>query len=212
MTLCLTQLMKSKAAAQPTRRVLPYLGTALAVGAFVLFVGVVFREQIKEGLLDMASQGRGAIGGHAMKGADERLPLWMDAIESIQRWPMGVGPANFNREGGLYSGDYHGAHNDYLGMLTERGPIGLVGWIALLAALPATIFRLRRATAAGVRSLGVAPLFGLVAAIAAHSIVIELFHFRHFWLVIAVVWAAATQASAGTAPALDPIPALQEAA
>jgi len=200
------------AAAQPTRRSLPYLGTACAVGAIVLSLGVVFREQIAEGLLDMASQGRGAIGGHAMKGADERLPLWMDAIESLKRWPFGVGPANFNREGGLYSGDFHGAHNDYVGMLTERGPIGLVGWIALLAALPAMILRLRRSAAAGVRTLGIAPLFGLVAAVAAHSLVIELFHFRHFWLVIAVIWAAATQASVGSAPALDVQPAYREAA
>ena len=200
------------AAAQPTRRVLPYLGTACAVGAIVFSLGVVFREAIAEGLLDMASQGRGAIGGHAMKGADERLPLWMDAVESIKRWPFGVGPANFNRDGGLYSGDFHGAHNDYLGMLTERGPIGLVGWIALLAGLPAMIFRLRRSVAGGPSPLAIAPLFGLVAAIAAHSIVIELFHFRHFWLVIAVVWAAATQASVGSAPAQVAEPAYQEAA
>ena len=201
------------AAAQPTRRILPYLGTALAAGALVLGLGVVFREQIAEGVLDIASQGRGEIGGHAMKGADERLPLWMDAIESIQQWPMGGGPANFNRAGGLYSGDYHGAHNDYLGMLTERGPIGLVGWIALLAALPAMILRLRRAALAGLSSpLGIAPLFGLVAAITAHSIVIELFHFRHFWLLIAVIWAAATQVAVGGAPVCEVEPALQEAA
>ena len=200
------------AAAQPSRRILPFLGGALAIGALALGLGVVFRQEIKEGLLDVASQGRGEIGGHALKGADERLPLWMDALESIKRWPLGVGPANFNRDGGLYSGDYHGAHNDYLGMLTERGPIGLVGWITILGALPLMIFRLRRAD--GIPSLGIAPLFGLVAAIAAHSIVIELFHFRHFWLVVAVVWAAATQANVGSAPAVEPMPleAFQEAA
>ena len=48
------------------------------------------------------------------------------------------------RQRGASTGDYHGAHNEYLGMLGERGILGLAGWLALLAAVFAMLAPCRR--------------------------------------------------------------------
>jgi O-antigen ligase len=201
------------AAAQPIRRLLPRLGAVLVVAAIGLAVVVPWHEHLREGSLDvLQSRDRGAIGGDALKGAGERFPIWLDAVASIRRNPTGVGPGNFNRLGGEVSRGYHGAHNDYLGMLTERGPLGLVGWLAVLGGIGAAVTRVRRAPAAS-RPLAPAPLYGLLAAVTLHATVLELSHFRHFWLVLAVVFAAAAQADLrATAAAVVVEPAMREAA
>ena len=61
--------------------------------------------------------------------------------------------------------------------------------------------RIRAAAALGFRPLGVEQLYGLFGALAAHALVIELSHFRHTWLVFAVITATAMQAAARTASA-----------
>src|SRR6185295_7819658 len=92
------------------------------------------------------------------------------------------------------------AHNDYLGMLVERGPLGLLGWCSLLLAMWLLVARLGQAP--GPAPLAWLPLHGLVAAVAMHAFVVELFHFRHLWLAFALVTAAAT--TAGARPARRP--------
>jgi len=126
--------------------------------------------------------------------------------------PTGVGPGNFNVEGDP-ANDHHSAHSEYLGMLAERGFVGLVGWCGLLAGVFAMVTRLRSAAAAGFRPLGVEPLYGLVAAIVLHALVVELSHFRHVWMVLAVISAAAAQTAVrATADGPEVLPVLAEAA
>lgn len=160
-----------------------------AAGMVVLLGG--WWDVIENHALTQMSESRGEIGGAAMKGFDERFPLWLDAIESVRHTPTGVGPANFNRQGGLVSGDFHAAHNEYLGMLSERGPIGLIGWLGILLAVTRMVGRIAAHAADGARTFAPQPLYGLVGAIAAHAGVVELFHFRHVWMAFAVVAAAA---------------------
>jgi O-antigen ligase len=131
----------------------------------------------------------------------------------VREVPTGIGPGNFNRAagGGPVSGDDHSAHNDYLGMLAERSVVGFAGWIGLLAGLFFAITRLRGASAAGYHPLATDQLYGLLGALAVHAIVIEMSHFRHFWMVFAVVIAAAKQAEWYVGWEAEPVAALRPA-
>jgi len=168
-------------------------GAGLVVAAIGLAIVGTAHERLASSSLDLMSRGRESIGGAALEGAGERFPLWLDVADSVQRVPTGVGPGNFNRQGGRISGDTHGAHNDYLGMLAERGPLGLVGWCAVLASAAAVLFRMRAATASGSGELGIEALFGALAALSLHSMTMESFHFRHLWMFLVVIHAAVPQ-------------------
>ena len=170
-------------------------GAGLVVAAIAVAIVGTAHERLASSSLDLMSKGRSSIGGAALEGAGERFPLWLDVADSVQRVPTGVGPGNFNRQGGRISGDNHGAHNDYLGMLAERGPLGLIGWCAVLASAAAMLRRLRAAMASGSGELGIAPLFGALAAVSLHSMTMESFHFRHLWMFLVVIYAAVAQTS-----------------
>jgi O-antigen ligase len=122
-----------------------------------------------------------------------RFPLWLDAADSVRRVPTGVGPGNFNREGGAISGDFHGAHNEYLGMLAERGPFGLIGWCSMLFSAGGALLRLHRRGSGTLLGIGIEPLIGAVAAVALHACVMEFFHFRHLWMLLVVIFAAVAE-------------------
>jgi len=176
-----------------------------AIGALLVVVAVgmgavsIWRDQVQAMAIDMISAERGELAGAALKGYGERTDLWSEASDIIRRTPTGVGPGNFQILSGSVSGDYNSAHNDYLGMLVERGPLGLVGWLAFLAAIGFLLFRL---SAVADRSpLALEPLCGLFAAIVAHAGVVELSHFRHVWLALALMVAALTQAMGQRVPA-----------
>jgi O-antigen ligase len=165
----------------------------IAAGVAIAVLGVG-HTTIKRTILAQVSQGnRDQLGGTAMEGASERLPLWLDAAHEFRQTPTGVGPDNFNRQGGAISGDFHGAHNTYVGMLVERGPIGLAGWLSMLGAV-LVLLRSLRAVAPSARPFGVEPLLGALAAITAHALTMEVFHFRHLWMFVAILYAARVQA------------------
>src|SRR5205814_2306218 len=96
--------------------------------------------------------------------------------------------------------------------------LGLAGWLALLAAVFAMLRTLQSAAAIGYEPLGIYALYGLYGSIVTHSLVIEVSHFRHFWMVLAMIAAATWQAArfapepaevpvARSAPALPQLPA-----
>ena len=169
-----------------------------AVGALLIVVAVgmavmsIWRDQVQAMAMGVISAERGEIAGAALKGYDERTELWSEAADIIQRVPTGVGPGNFQILSGSVSGDYNSAHNDYLGMLVERGPLGLLGWLAFLAAIGFLLLRL--SPLADASPLALEPLCGLFVVIVAHAGVVELSHFRHVWLALALMVAALTQA------------------
>jgi hypothetical protein len=175
------------------------LGALIAIAAIAIAIVGVWRHDIEDQLTEVMSGKRGEIGGAAMKGAEERLPLWIASAQAFTVHPTGVGPNNFDDAVGPILGDYHGAHNEYVGMLVERGPVGFAGWCLLLGSAWLALLRLRRGAAVGFRPLAIEPLYGALAALTLHGMVIELFHFRHFWLLLAVIFAALTQATAAQA-------------
>jgi hypothetical protein len=198
--------------AAPANRSIPRVGVALMAGAASVVVVGLWHAPLERAVHGVLSSQRGAIGGAALKGAGERIPLWLDALAQIQRAPGGVGPGNFNLEGGRSSGTHLSAHNEYLGMLTERGPLGLAGWCGILLGLFGMVRALGWASAGGAHTLAPLPLYGLFGAVALHATVIELSHFRHFWLALALVAAATVQARASVSVLVEPEDVLEVAA
>jgi hypothetical protein len=182
--------------ALPMSRSVTWAGAALIVAALAIAVVGIWREPLTHAATEVFGRERGAVGGAALKGYGERYPLWLDALDQIRAAPTGVGPGNFNVRGGRNSRTHLSAHNEYLGMLTERGPLGLLGWCGIVLGVFGLVRRLGDEAARGVPTLAVVGLYGFAGAIITHAFVIELSHFRHVWLAFALLAAAVTQAVA----------------
>jgi len=191
------------------------LGSALLLAGILFGIVGAFHDQLQQLAVERFSGSRAEVGGAALKGASERLPVWEDILKLVAQKPGGIGPGNLADVEAETTGDKHAAHSEYLGMLAERGFFGLAGWCAILVGLFLMLGRIRTAAAAGFRPLGVEQLYGLFGALAAHALVIELSHFRHTWIVFAVITATAMQAAARTTrngSGSQPAPLFAEAA
>ncbi len=164
----------------------------LALASGVVLFGTQF-QRVQEQSLGMFAAPRGSIGGGAMKGYAERREVWMGLLGSVRRTPTGVGPGNFRTE--TIAGE-HSAHNEYLGMLAERGPLGLLAWLAILFGAGHQVLQIRAARGQGYEPFAWAPLLGLVVGLAAHATVVEMFHFRHVWFALALLVALRAQGPA----------------
>lgn len=112
-----------------------------------------------------------------------RKGMIADALAMYAASPlMGVGPGNTIASDGSWSAY---PHNDFLAKLAENGPLGLSGYLALLTVMFVSLLRLRKLLPES------SPVyFGLAAAFAAnlvHSLSIQTFHFRHVWLLYALI-------------------------
>jgi O-antigen ligase len=118
--------------------------------------------------------------------------------ESLQLYltgnTLGTGPATtkalLSARGYPYAKE---AHDDYLAALVERGPVGLLGVVVLLASAAYRAGRLLRPRAGPPDPWGLPRPVGLVAALlatAAASTYYEVMHFRFVWALLALVAAA----------------------
>ncbi|HEY2960688.1 MAG TPA: O-antigen ligase family protein [Actinomycetota bacterium] len=189
------------------------LGVALLAGGATLLQWGAGRSPIRMVSEQTAGGPLGNTVGRADHGLQDRLQIWQQVWdEASPNVVLGIGP------GQLASLDVHSrsgvtrtsVHNDYLSALIERGLLGLVAYLALCAALLRWCGRLLVAGGggrAGHRALAAAVWANLVFGMA-H----ETYHFRHVWMLFALVWVAAHQleaagegALAGAAP--EPRPA-----
>jgi O-antigen ligase len=137
---------------------------------------------------------------HSSKG---RLKIWTQLEETLQRSPLGIGPGNSRwisltvegreRPNSMYSKE---AHSDYLAYAIERGPLAILAllfilWQAFAKVRTVWMRRVRSGTADQASGALVAALAGALACSAVHSLTIERLHFRHFWLLLAMVCALA---------------------
>ncbi len=122
--------------------------------------------------------------GRSNRSLHGRLTLWTQGLDKTsgrgnELFGVGAGEAK-------YTVDYKSLHNDVLAYLVERGLIGLFG----LAMLYWLVFR-QAARLLGPR--GPAGLHALAAGVFANfafSMTHQTLHFRHVWLLFALVWAA----------------------
>jgi O-antigen ligase len=98
-----------------------------------------------------------------------------------QEHPVGIGPGQFEERSPI------SAHSTYVRVFAEQGLLGFLTIVALL--LATLIFALRNA-ALGRDSYGIgsAALLGAWCGILANSFVVDTLHWRHLWVVAALVW------------------------
>jgi hypothetical protein len=175
------------------------LATALFGGALVLS-GVWIVKGMGVGETELAEVSSSTVLGRSSHSSEGRFQIWGSLLRRYVDTPLGIGPGNSamqpltveerERPDSFLSKE---SHNDYLGYLIERGPLALLGLLALKLTVFGTIVDWwRRRSRQGHLSGGAfaAAAIGAVVASAAHSFTIEVLHFRHEWLFVAMICAA----------------------
>jgi O-antigen ligase len=153
------------------RRVLTLLVAALVAGAAL--VGVLTATSSTAFLSERA----------ALQDYDAaRFGAQVSGIELAEQHPLGLGPGQFERVSDL------SAHSTYVRTVVEEGIPGaaLIFGLVLL-----TLGFAARNVAAGVDTYGIGSA-GLMAAwcgLLANSFFVDTLHWRHLWLVAALIWA-----------------------
>jgi O-antigen ligase len=141
-----------------------------------------------------------------------RGQIWHRLVETYKTRPLGIGVKNSSeqivaigereRPNSYRSKE---AHDDYLAFALERGPLGLAGLLLGTGMAFAMVGRGRkhldrRLGSAEAGGAVWAAFLGALAASSMHSLVIEKLHFRHFWLLLALITTMCTEAPAIAAP------------
>jgi O-antigen ligase len=149
------------------------LAVAIAVG------GIAFVTLVATGSLDFLSE-RASLQSYD----PSRFQAQQTGAELAERFPLGVGPGQFDVLVPLAS------HNTYIRVLAEQGLLGLV---TLLALVLVTLVLAGRNAVLGrdTHGLGSAALLGAWCGLLANSLFIDTLHWRHLWIVAALVWAGA---------------------
>ena len=122
--------------------------------------------------------------GRLPRSVGGRLVLIQTAWQTYVQYPLGTGP----NTSAIYIGSLH---NDYIAFLIERGPLGAIGWLALVGStfvlpLRATYRRMR-----SYRFWPVLALWGGFLACALNAFSHEVSHFRQLWALMAFLFAVA---------------------
>ena len=100
--------------------------------------------------------------------------------------PVGVGPGQFLHYSHIAS------HSTFVRVFAEQGFLGLLLWVALLVATLVLALRnvvLGRDT----HGIGSAALLGAWCGLIFNSTVVDTLHWRHLWVVAALIWAGAAR-------------------
>jgi len=109
--------------------------------------------------------------------------------------PVGIGPGQFAFHSPVAS------HSTYVRVFAEQGFLGLLLWVALLLT---TLVMALRNVVIGMDTFGIgsAALLGAWCGLIFNSVFVDTLHWRHLWVVAALIWAgAARTALARAAPA-----------
>ena len=139
--------------------------------------------------------------GRAPHSSESRFQIWGQLLRLYAKSPQGIGPGNSRwqvlpveereRPNSQLSKE---AHNDYLAYLIERGPLALLGLLALQGQVFARVgawWRQRgeQRAANDQRAALFAALAGALVAWWVHSLTHETLHSRHYWLFLAMICA-----------------------
>jgi len=143
--------------------------------------------------------------------SEGRFTIWKNLQTTYAKSPLGIGPGNSSfltlsiedrlRPNSLQAKE---AHNDYLAYAMERGPLGLIGLLALMGSAFAKLGAAAKRGDDGQATPDtngplVAAMTGALAASAVHALTIEVLHFRHFWMLMAIICVIEARAKAGKA-------------
>jgi O-antigen ligase len=176
------------------------LPAALGLSAAALMLSVILSEAyLQSSAVVVRSADRTQIFSKSLGRSDEaaadRAHRWQQAIDVFgDQILLGVGPAGATEALQMIGAPLPGElHNDYLSGFVERGVVGGVGVLSLFLAAIVRTMRLaldRRPKRGGWRP---AALFGGVVATLLSALTLEVLHFRHLWLFLALAMAVALQ-------------------
>jgi hypothetical protein len=154
-------------------------GLFLLMGVIVILLSI---DSVRELFLNRAN----AINPYDV-GQGGRFQLQEQALSSLLEAPIGMGPFEFAREFGLQQ------HNVYLQGFLVYGWIGGIAYILML--LVTLLVGLRSALIATPWQLGTITAFATFVGEVGEGMVIDTDHWRHFFLLLGMVWgfAAATR-------------------
>jgi len=113
----------------------------------------------------------------------ERFGAQQSGIGLVERFPFGVGPGQFEQYVDI------SAHSLYVRLLAEQGALGLVVGLALV--ITTLVFATRNVvTGTDTYGIGSAALLAAWCGLVVNSAFVDTLHWRHFWLVAALIWAA----------------------
>jgi O-antigen ligase/polysaccharide polymerase Wzy-like membrane protein len=107
-------------------------------------------------------------------------------LKLVAAYPFGVGPGQFESYVPV------SAHSTYIRALAEQGVLGLV---TILSLIMVTLVLAGRNAVLGrdTFGLGSAALLGAWCGLVANSAFVDTLHWRHFWLLAALIWAGSMQ-------------------
>jgi len=120
----------------------------------------------------------------------QRFGAQLSGIELAAQHPLGIGPGQFEQISPI------SAHSTYVRALSEEGVLGLLVILALMlltlgfAAHNAVVGR-------DTYGIGSAALLGAWCGLLANSVFIDTLHWRHLWLLAALIWAGSARPFAG---------------
>jgi O-antigen ligase len=117
----------------------------------------------------------------------QRFSAQRTGVHLAEEHPLGVGPGQFEQQ---QDQQQTSAHSIYIRVLAEQGVLGLVTIVGLLAGTLA--LALGNAVAGrDAHGVGAAVLLGAWCGLLANSAFVDTLHWRHLWVVAALIWVAA---------------------
>jgi O-antigen ligase len=112
----------------------------------------------------------------------QRFDTQASGLEIAAEHPLGIGPGQFERVSDL------SAHSTFVRSLAEEGVLGA---LLVLGLLFLTLGFAARNVARGADTYGIgsAALFAAWCGLLANSLFVDTLHWRHLWLVAALIWA-----------------------
>lgn len=112
----------------------------------------------------------------------QRFGAQHSGIELALKYPLGIGPGQFEKVSPI------SAHSTYVRALSEEGALGLLVLLTLL--LLTLAFASRNAILGrDTYGIGSAALLASWCGLLANSVFIDTLHWRHVWLLAALIWA-----------------------
>ena len=115
----------------------------------------------------------------------QRFGAQLSGLQFATEYPLGVGPGQFERVSEV------SAHSMYVRAVAEEGVLGM---LVVLALMLLTLGFAARNAAGGFDTYGIgsAALLAAWCGLLANSFFVDTLHWRHLWLVAALIWAATT--------------------
>jgi hypothetical protein len=154
---------------------------AQALAVLVIAVGAVSAAVALTGSLSFLEQ-RARVQNYD----SGRFGAQSESLSWAVRYPFGIGPGQFEKYAGI------SAHSMYARSLAEEG---LPGFVTLLVLMLATLGWAGRNVILGRDTYGIgsAALLGAWCGILVNGAFVDTLHWRHLWVVAALIWAAASR-------------------